>query len=145
MPSIGENTPEKKHQKIEFYLSKFPTRDHDKDSGANILCSRSPSSAKKIGATVKNFKVKEWDRVKKDIMLQLLKAKFTPGSDLAKKLVATSSKSLAEAGQCPTFSIDMTLSNKELFNINKWTKNVLGQLLMKVRDDLKQSLTIHCL
>ena len=30
MPSIGENTPEKKHQKIEFYLSKFPTRDHPK-------------------------------------------------------------------------------------------------------------------
>ena len=110
---------------------------NDKNSGANILCSRSPSSAKKIGATVKNFKVKEWDRVKKDIMLQLLKAKFTPGSDLAKTLVATSSKSLAEAGQCPTFSIGMTLSNKELFNINKWTKNILGQLLMKVRDDLK--------
>ena len=30
MPSIGENTPEKIHQKIEFYLSKFPTRDHSK-------------------------------------------------------------------------------------------------------------------
>ena len=52
-------------------------------------------------------------------MLQLLKAKFTPGSNLAKKLVVTSGKSLAEAGQCPTFSIGMTLSNKELFNTNK--------------------------
>ena len=41
-------------------------------TSANILCSRSPSSAKKIGATVKNFKVKEWDKVKKDIMHQLL-------------------------------------------------------------------------
>ena len=30
MPSIGENAPEKKHQKIEFYQSKFPTRDHPK-------------------------------------------------------------------------------------------------------------------
>ena len=26
----GENAPEKKHQKIEFYQSKFPTRDHPK-------------------------------------------------------------------------------------------------------------------
>ena len=30
MPSIGENTAEKEHQKIEFYQSKFPTRDHPK-------------------------------------------------------------------------------------------------------------------
>ena len=30
MPSIGKTTPKKKHQKIEFYQSKFPTRDHPK-------------------------------------------------------------------------------------------------------------------
>ena len=30
MASIGENAAEKKHQKIEFYQSKFPTWEHPK-------------------------------------------------------------------------------------------------------------------
>ena len=109
----------------------------DADCGSKILCSRSPSAAKKIGAAVKNFKVKQWDKVKRDIMLQLLRSKFAPGSGLAAKLTATSDKSLAEAGLCPSFSIGMSLNNKELFNTNKWTKNLLGQLLMTVREELQ--------
>ena len=44
--------------------------------------------------------------------------------------------SLAEAGKSDSYSIGMTLYDKELFNTEKWTKNVLGQLLMKVRDEL---------
>ena len=73
---------------------------------------------------------------KQDIMLELLRIKFIPGSDLAKRLVATSGKSLAEAGQSGVYSIGMTLNNKELFDTQKWTKNVLGELLMKVRQEL---------
>ena len=80
--------------------------------------------------------MKDWTRVREDAMLQLLRIKFAPGSDLAKKLLATSGKSLAEAGKSDSYSIGMTLYDKELFNTEKWTKNVLGQLLMKVRDEL---------
>ena len=108
----------------------------DTSSAEKILCSTSPSVAKHIGSTVKNFNMKDWTRVREDAMLQLLRIKFAPGSDLAKKLLATSGKSLAEAGKSDSYSIGMTLYDKELFNTEKWTKNVLGQLLMKVRDEL---------
>ena len=53
-------------------------------------------------AIVKNFKVRQWDKVKRDIMLQLLRSKFAPGSELAAKLTATSCKSLAESHQSPS-------------------------------------------
>ena len=108
----------------------------DTSSAEKILCSTSPSVAKHIGSTVKNFNMKDWTRVREDAMLQLFRIKFAPGSDLAKKLLATSGKSLAEAGKSDSYSIGMTLYDKELFNTEKWTKNVLGQLLMKVRDEL---------
>ena len=50
--------------------------------------------------------------------------------------MATAGKSLAEAGQSPTYSIGMSLNNKDLFKYDKWGKNVLGNLLMKVREEL---------
>ena len=69
-------------------------------------------------------------------MLKLLKTKFLPGSDMANKLAATAGKSLEEVGQSVFYSVGMSLNNKDLFDTTKWTKNVLGKQLMKVREDL---------
>ena len=102
----------------------------------NILCSTSSSAAKRIGRSKRNFKSKDWDKAKQEVMLELLRIKFIPGSDFANRLVATSGKSLVEAGQSGAYSIGMTLNNKKLFDTQKWTKNVLGELLMKVRQEL---------
>ena len=71
-----------------------------------------------------------------DIMLELLRSKFAPNSDIANKLVTTSGKSLAEAGQSDTYSIGMFISHKDVFKTDKWAKNLLGKLLMKVRQEL---------
>ena len=108
----------------------------DVDTSEKILSARTPSDAKRIGASVHGFKPRVWDKVREDVMLKLLRIKFAPGSDMATKLVATAGKSLAEAGQSVTFSIGMSLNNRDLFKTDKWTKNVLGKLLMKVREEL---------
>ena len=108
----------------------------DVDTSERILSARTPSDAKRIGASVHGFKPKVWDKVREDVMLKLLRIKFAPGSDMATKLVATAGKSLAEAGQSVTFSIGMSLNNRDLFKTDKWTKNVLGKLFMKVREEL---------
>ena len=108
----------------------------DVDTSERILSARTPSDAKRIGASVHGFKPKVWDKVREDVMLKLLRIKFDPGSDMATKLVATAGKSLAEAGQSVTFSIGMSLNNRDLFKTDKCTKNVLGKLLMKVREEL---------
>ena len=73
-------------------------------------------------------------------MLDLLRAKFSPNSPLAAELIATSGKSLAEAGMSPIFSIGLQLHHKDIFDTKKWKKNMLGQALMKVRNELVSSL-----
>ena len=102
----------------------------------DILCAKTPSIAKQFGSKVRNFKIKEWNNVKETVMLDLLRIKFAPGSEMANKLLDTAGKSLAEAGQSTTFSIGMSLYNKYLFKTDKWTKNVLGNFLMKIRQEL---------
>ena len=109
---------------------------NDIENSEKIMCSRSPSAAKHIGSSVKNFKPKEWDNVKEDVMLELLRTKFSTGSGMAKKLTDTVGKSLAEAGQSAVYSIGMSLNNKDLFDTQRWSKNLLGKLLMKVREEL---------
>ena len=69
-------------------------------------------------------------------MLQILKIKFAPNSDLAAKLTATAQKTIAEAGQSTTYSIGMSLNHKDLFKTEQWSKNILGKMPVKVREEL---------
>ena len=85
---------------------------------------------------MKNFNTQDWDNVKEEIMLEILRIKFAPNTDLTAKLTATAQKTIAEAGQSTTYSIGMSLNHKDLFKTEKWSKNVLGKLLMKVREEL---------
>lgn len=86
----------------------------------------SPAEAKRYGRKVQIRP--GWDTMKLQVMEELLRQKFRPGSDLAKKLVAT--------------------GNAELVEINTWGdtfwgvyndtgQNWLGRLLMKIREELR--------
>ena len=108
----------------------------DDSCSENILCCRTASDAKRIGSRVQNFKRKDWNSVKETVMLELLRIKFVPGTILATQLVSTNGKSLAEAGQSQTFATGLPLSHKDIFDTQKWKKNALGKLLMKVRQEL---------
>jgi len=85
-----------------------------------------PYSAKRKGRTVKLRE--DWERVKDDIMYQVVKAKFEQNDELKEKLLAT--------------------GNEELVEGNTWNDmywgvydgkgyNVLGTILMLVRHELK--------
>ena len=103
-----------------------------------ILCAATPAEAKQLGMRVKNYDDADWNGVNKEIMLDLLRLKFATGSEMAKELLATSGKSLAEAGKSKSFSIGLSLNNKNLFDTKKWPKNcnILGRCLMEVRREL---------
>ena len=110
----------------------------DYDCANRILYSKDPAESKRLGLSVKNFNKEQWEKIKKKHMLDLLSAKFQPGSDLAVKLMATSEKTLAEAGKSEGFAIGVPLSHPDIFKKNKWTgKNLLGECLMSVRDQLR--------
>ena len=65
---------------------------------------------------VKNFNKEKWEKIKQKHILDLLSAKFQPGSDLAIKLLATNSeKTLVEAGKSKGFAIGIALSHPDIF------------------------------
>ena len=100
------------------------------------MYAQSPAEAKRAGSNITTFNRNDRNSVREEIMVHLVHAKFAPGTELANKKVSTAGKSLAEAGQSDTFSSGLRLHNKELFNTTEWKPKVLGQVLMKVQQEL---------
>ena len=101
-----------------------------------ILCARSPADAKLLGSKIKGFKAANWKNWREEVMTNLLKQKFASGTLLADKLKATAGKKLAEAGLSDTYSISLQLHSKDVFNSTKRKQNLLGKMLMKIREEL---------
>ena len=59
------------------------TRYHDEACANNIILSKSPYEAKSLGSNVKGFKKPVWNSEKEDLMLDILRDKFSPISTLA--------------------------------------------------------------
>ena len=103
--------------RVEFDGDIYPTVEHafqaaktfDKEDRKKILAVASPVTAKRIGRRVALRE--DWETVKCDIMLELLKSKFSDG-ELKEKLLATGDAELIEGnnhnhgdrfwGQCST-------------------------------------------
>ena len=110
----------------------FPTVEHAfqaakttnwKDHQAIRLAS-TPGRAKRLGrrAPIR----KDWEEVKIDVMEQLLRLKFAPGSDLMLKLQATAPAELIEGNTW----------NDRFWGVCRGQgQNHLGRLLMLIRDD----------
>ena len=70
-------------------------------------------------------------------MKDLLKNKFSEGSELAQELLATGDKHLAESGRDQFYACGMSFVNKDVLNKQSHTcKNMLGQFLMEIRRTL---------
>lgn len=95
-----------------------------------VAGSKTPGEAKRRGRQVKLRK--DWEEVKVDVMRTILKWKFAPSSELAKKLLATSPARLVEGNHWgDTFwGVDD----------RRGGENHLGQLLMEIRDELLSSM-----
>ena len=89
-----------------------------------------------LGSKIKGFKAANWKNWREEVMTNLLKQKFASGTLLADKLKATAGKKLTEAGLSDTYSIGLQLHSKDVFNSTKWKQNLLGKMLMKIREEL---------
>jgi ribA/ribD-fused uncharacterized protein len=87
----------------------------------------SPDEAKRRGRRVTLRS--DWEQVKDDVMLGLLRAKFAPGSKLARQLMSTRGLVLEEGNTW----------GDTYWGVNLYTgegENRLGKLLMQVRSEL---------
>lgn len=86
---------------------------------------QSPRAAKRAGRLVEIRP--DWERIKIDTMLRILRAKFIPTSRLAYHLIATHPNELIEGNYW----------NDRFWGVFEGVgENHLGKLLMKVRDEL---------
>ena len=119
--------------KVEFDGEIYPTVEHafqaaktfDKEERKKILAVASPVIAKRIGRRVALRE--DWEDVKCDIMLELLKSKFS-NDELKEKLLATGDAELIEGNNH---------GDRFWGQVNGEGMNMLGKLLMDVRKSLQ--------
>lgn len=117
----------------------YPTVEHafqaakclDMAGKQSILADSSPSAAKRLGRRVQLRP--DWESVKVDIMLDILRLKFAPATDFAVQLVATGEAQLIEGN---TWHDNYWGSCMCAKHRSRPGANVLGKLLTQVRKEL---------
>lgn len=94
--------------------------------------SAAPGQVKRASRT-NDFKVDvrdDWDEIKLEVMKDLVRQKFVPGSDLAEKLLATGDQPIVEGNNWGDSFWGVSLKTGE-------GQNHLGKILMERRSDLR--------
>lgn len=107
-----------------YQACKFPD-----GSGPHEACrtAATPGEAKRLGRQPGCRP--DWTKIRVDVMRRLLRKKFAPGSELARKLVATGEAELVEENQW----------NDTFWGVCRGKgQNVMGRLLMEVRAELRR-------
>ena len=112
-----------------FQAQKFPSVPHYQEE---IRTAHRPMIAAKMGRDRKYPLRQDWESVKDDVMYQALQAKFTQYDHLRALLLSTGKRQLIEHTTNDSYWGD---------GGDGKGKNKLGQLLMKLRDELQTTQT----
>ena len=112
----------------------------DKDSARLILAEKNPAKAKELGRGVKGFNPTHWDINKEFLMYEVNLAKYSQFDDYKSVLLSTGSKTLVEANGKPDliWSCGLYANDPRVLDEKQWRgQNLLGKVLMRVREELK--------
>ena len=99
-------------------------------------------SVKSLGKKVKDFSAATWDDAKDQIMEKGVRAKFVnPKHGLLEKLLATGDRQIGEANPRDKYwGIGTSSETADAKDPKKWKgKNMLGVILMKLRNEFKEA------
>ena len=97
-----------------------------------------PAECKRLGDRL-TVKIEEWLTRAKDIALKACRIKFRSDAGVRKFLLDTGDTTLLEAGPDKTWGIGVKRNDASVLKENSWNgENLLGTILMTVRDELKQ-------
>ena len=102
----------------------------------DILTEYNPVMQKKLGRKVRNFDECIWDAYKIEVVTRGVTLKFVQNPELRNKLLLTREAYLAEVN--PRDKI-WGIGHKDT-PIEDWGKNLLGEILMNVRNSIKLNL-----
>ena len=98
-----------------------------------------PATAKKYGRKVEGFNEEEWADVREDMMYIACQRKFMD-DDLFKLLLSTGEKVLVEGSPVDKiWGVGLKYDSQEILDEENWNGlNLLGKVLMRVRDDIRR-------
>ena len=122
-----------------FYQSWKAAYFDDRDRWAMILAEPRPGKVKHLARTIKNFDRGTWQIVAPQIMEDVVMKKFQQNLQVRKKLLDTGDALIVEASEFdPFWGSGLDIMDDSHTDITKWRgANVLGQILMKVRERLR--------
>ncbi len=111
----------------------------DYKSFFDVMNTTDPSAQKSIGRKIVGFNDTVWKSVSRDFVYPAIYDKFSQNWKLGDDLISTEDKMIVEASPYDSrwgigFSYLEAPANKD-----KWGENFLGQLLMQVREDIKNN------
>lgn len=112
---------------------------NDEEIAQLILEASHPREQKELGRKVKNFNSSKWDSICKKIVYDGCHAKFTQNVHLLKALMETGETELVEASPYDlVWGIGLGEDDPKALDKANWLgKNYLGEVLTKLRNDLK--------
>lgn len=113
----------------------------DEITAKKILEAVEPPQCKALGRQVGNFKEAIWKQENEKIVLEGNRLKFAQNPCLLEKLMETEGTTLVEASprDC-LYGIGLSEKNPKAQNRSTWRgKNLLGELLTKLREELKSN------
>lgn len=109
----------------------------DNDSLQIIMMTNNPALQKSFGRSVKGFDDEIWKELARDLSYIGIYQKFLQNEKIRNILISTGNKVLAEASPYDRRWGIGFYHNDAVPNKEKWGENWLGQILMKVRDDIR--------
>lgn len=109
----------------------------DYDIAEKIMKETFPKNIKFLGRRVKNFDKKKWNENRENITYIGLLAKFKQNQHLKNIILSTGNKDLVEASPTDAiWGIGMSENHPDIENKKLWGENILGKILMKVRNHI---------
>jgi len=101
-----------------------------------------PKTAKDLGRKVKGYDEIEWSKVRENMMYKAISLKFASSLELQEKLLDTGNKILVEGTPFdPIWGVMIHWKDDAILDERNWKgQNMLGKVLMRVRQDLKSAI-----
>ncbi len=118
---------------------------HKYDLAEQIMQTSDPSECKKIaGQKFPEFNSEIWEKTCYTIVKRGVKAKFAQNEDILKVLLKTGNELLAECSPYDKkWGIGIDIDDTDRLIVSNWKgQNLLGRILMEVREELREELLL---